>query len=84
VSDSIIVSDRYRTPVTAEKREAGGVVLRAARSWIALNEAELDRVVAFARNEARLQCFPAAPKSRPESPQANELTLPGCRFFQKS
>jgi hypothetical protein len=72
VSDSIIVSDRYRTPVVAQKRAKGGIILRSARSWIALNEDELDRVVAFARNEARLQCFPVAPKSPLSATQTDE------------
>jgi hypothetical protein len=72
VSDSIIVSDRYRTPVTAEKRDNGGVVLRSARSWIALNAEELNRVVTFARNEATLRCYPVASKTAPESPEARE------------
>jgi hypothetical protein len=71
-----MVSDRYHSPVTAEKREAGGVVLRSARSWIALSAAELDRVVTFARNEPHIQRY-VAPKGAPESPHADAPTLPG-------
>jgi hypothetical protein len=55
--------DRLRTPITAQKRDQGGVVLRGRRNFIALSESEFDRLTAFVRNEAKLQRHPisAAP-----------------------
>lgn len=58
MSESIVVSERFRSPVIAEKRDGGGVVLRSARHWIALSPEELDRVVAFAGNRAHIQRYP--------------------------
>jgi hypothetical protein len=55
-----VISDPLRVPVIAERREAGGIVIRRGGRYIALSEAELDRLVAFVRNEppkARLQRF---------------------------
>ncbi|OBB86060.1 hypothetical protein A5781_06115 [Mycobacterium sp. 852002-30065_SCH5024008] len=87
--DSIIVTDRYRTPITAEKRDRGGVVLRGPRSWIALSAVEFERLVEFVRScgmaastgsggrrLGRIERFPApiAPQSD-EFPPANELGL---------
>jgi hypothetical protein len=65
MTDAVIISDRYRQPVTAQRHRDGGVLLRTARSLIILSEAEFDRAVAFVRDEpvkARLQRFPMAPK----------------------
>jgi hypothetical protein len=61
----------------AEKRDDGGVVLRCARAWIALSEAELDRVISFARNEATLQRFPMAPKMPLTAPETDDPALSG-------
>jgi hypothetical protein len=55
-----VISDPLRTPVVAELREAGGIVIRRGGRYIALSETELDRLVTFVRNEspnARLQRF---------------------------
>ena len=59
--ESLIITDRYRTPVVAEQRTDGGVVRAAPANFIALNRAELDRLVSFVRDEPRLgtlQRFP--------------------------
>jgi hypothetical protein len=56
--DSTIISDPLRVPITAQKCEGGGVVLRGRRNYIALNDAEFDHLVAFVRNEARLMRYP--------------------------
>jgi hypothetical protein len=58
MTHAIIVSDGDRSPIVAERRTDNGVVLRSGRSVIALNAAELDRVVRFSRREAVLQRFP--------------------------
>ena len=56
-------SDPLRVPITVQKRAEGGIVLRGHRDNIILSEAELDRLFAFARDEAHIQRFPMAPKS---------------------
>jgi hypothetical protein len=64
VSDSAIISDPYRSPIVAQKRtdSDGGVAIRGPRSGVLiLSEPEVDRLVAFARDEsrrARLQRYP--------------------------
>jgi len=48
VPDSFVITDPYRVPVTALKRDGGGVILRRANSLLAvLNADEFDRLVAF-------------------------------------
>jgi hypothetical protein len=44
----------HRGPITAQKREDGGVVLRSHKSWIALSEAELQRLISFVYDAPRL------------------------------
>ena len=57
----VIISDPLRVPVTAELRKDGGVLVRGHfRGALALSESELTRLIAFARNEPRIQRFPAA------------------------
>jgi hypothetical protein len=66
MTDAVVISDPYRAPIVAQKRNDsdGGVVLRpAGRSLpIMLPEAELDRLFAFARGKPHIQRFPAVPK----------------------
>jgi hypothetical protein len=59
--DSAIISDRLRTPITAQKRDQGGAVLRRHHNFIALSESEFDRLTAFVRNEAKLQRHAISP-----------------------
>jgi hypothetical protein len=68
----LVISDRYRAPIRAEKKADGAIFLRSPRSVLILSEGEFDRLVAFVREEARLQVYPMAPKSRPESPPTDE------------
>jgi hypothetical protein len=49
-----IVSDPLRTPVTAQRRECGGVFLRSSRSFIALSDAEFSRLVEFVQDAPQL------------------------------
>lgn len=59
MSDEMTISDRYRMPVVAQRRDdiPGGVVIRTAKSWLILNKAEFDRLVTFVRNEPRIQRY---------------------------
>lgn len=71
MTDEMVISDRYRSPITARRRtdELGGVVLRDHRHALFLSESELDRLVAFVRDEpskARLQRYTMAPKTGDE------------------
>jgi hypothetical protein len=73
----MIVSDSFRRQLTVHKQTSGDVVLRWPRGFVILSQAEVDRIYCVTNEKARLQRFPAAPKSRPESPHADDLTLPG-------
>ena len=69
--DAIVVSNRYRTPTTAQRRDGGGVVLRQSRSYIVLDRDEFDRLVGFVSDAPeldKLARFPVATKS----PQTGE------------
>lgn len=68
MADSLVVSDRYRVPIVAERHHdsSGGVILRRGNAFIILSESELDRLVSFARDEpakVRVQRFPVVLKS---------------------
>jgi hypothetical protein len=66
MAGSIVISDPYRTPITAQRHRDGGVVLRGPRSLLLLSDAELDRLVAFARDEpprARIQRYAVQPEA---------------------
>ena len=52
--DAIVVSNRYRTPTTAQRRDGGGVVLRQSRSYIVLDRDEFDRLVGFVSDAPEL------------------------------
>ena len=73
VSDSLVISDRYRTPIVAQRHfdDPRGVVLRTHKSWLVLSGAEFDRLVGFVRNEATLQRYVMAPIKSPITSQAN-------------
>lgn len=74
-SDSLIISDPYRSPITAQKRQDGGVVLRGSRSMMILSEAELDRVVEFVRDEPRLGQLQRYTMT-PQRPPSGRMTRP--------
>lgn len=65
MTDSVIVSDDSRCPITAQRQKDGGVALRGPfRSLVLLSRSEIDRIVEFARSEneppqlGRIQRFP--------------------------
>jgi hypothetical protein len=56
--DTAVISDPLRTPITAQKRETGGVVIRSARSFIALSDSEISRLIEFVSPQlGQLQVF---------------------------
>lgn len=68
--DAIVISDRYRTPTTAQRRDNGGVLVRQGHRFIALDTNEFDALVSFVRAEpelGKLARFPVAPQCAPES-----------------
>jgi hypothetical protein len=69
------IADPLRRQLTVHKQNNGDIVLRWPRGFLLLSQAEVDRMYAVTNEKARLQCFPAAPKSRPESPQTDDLTF---------
>jgi hypothetical protein len=74
MAEAILVSDRFRSQVTAEKRENGGLVLWGPRSMIVLSRSELDRLIEFANDTPRLgqlATFPMAPRTAPECPESD-------------
>ncbi len=68
MNDSITISDRWRSPIVAQKR-ADGIVLRTSAAWLILSSAELDRLFAFATNRPHIQRYPVAPKQPLNAPQ---------------
>jgi hypothetical protein len=72
MAEAILVSDRFRSPVTAEKRENGGIVLWGPRSMIVLSRTELQRVFDFAFDQPRLGELQRYPVMAPESPETGE------------
>jgi hypothetical protein len=69
VTDKTTISDRWRTPIVAEKRQDGGIAIRGYfRGIVALSPAELDRLFSFAHDLGVLRRFPMAP----ECPQTDE------------
>jgi hypothetical protein len=70
MTDTAIISDPYRQPITVQQHRDGGVVLRGSRPGciLLLSEAELERVFRFAQGLGVLQRFQMAPKS----PQSDE------------
>jgi hypothetical protein len=71
VTESLVISERYRTPITAQRHmdDPDGVVLRTAKSMLILSGAEFDRLVEFVRDEPRLGKLIAFPMglNRPQS-----------------
>jgi len=65
MSDTAVISDPYRQPITVQRHREGGVVLRGSRPGciLLLSEAELDRLWSFAHDLGVLRRFPMAPKS---------------------
>jgi hypothetical protein len=69
MSDSVTISDRWRTPVIAQGRKDGGIGLRGHfTNLLALSDSELERLFSFARDLGVLRRFSMAAKS----PQADE------------
>jgi hypothetical protein len=72
--DSMVISDRWRTPITAQPQRDGGIALRSGRSGLLiLSPAELQRLFKFANDLGVLQRFPMAPKG----PHTDDLTPSG-------
>jgi hypothetical protein len=68
LTDTAIISDPYRQPITVQRHRDGGVVVRCPRSVLLLSEAELSRLFDFAHDLGVLQRYVMAP----ESPQTGE------------
>jgi hypothetical protein len=68
MTDSLVISDKYREQIRAQ-RKADGIVLRTPKCWLSLSGAEAERLAAFIRNEPHIQRYPVM---APESPQAHE------------
>jgi hypothetical protein len=65
MTGAIVVSERYRTPATAQRRENGGVLLRQGHRYVALDATEFQLVVDFVRDEpplGKLQRYAIAPE----------------------
>lgn len=65
MTDSLIISDRWRIPVTAQLREDGGVVIRTpGKDTMLLSQTELARLMQFVSPQlGRLERFPIQPPS---------------------
>jgi hypothetical protein len=54
VPHATVISDPYRTPVTAHKRLDGGVVLSRGARFIALSDNEFRRLTDFVEDRAHI------------------------------
>ncbi len=52
--DAVVISDPYRSPIPAQRKDGGGVVIRTPKSALLLSESDMDRVIAFVGDEPRL------------------------------
>ncbi|MDT5343003.1 MAG: hypothetical protein QOE52_2187 [Mycobacterium sp.] len=53
--DAIVISDKLRTPITVQrKRQGSGIVIRSARSYTPLGDAEIARLVEFVQGAPQL------------------------------
>jgi hypothetical protein len=74
VSDQTVITDRWRTPVIAQRRKDGGIVLRGYfTNIIALSDTELERIFSFAHDQGVPQRYVMAP----ESPERQDHTRAG-------
>jgi hypothetical protein len=67
MTDSVVISDSYRVPATAQRLEDGRIIIRTpGKPHLLFTVDEIDRLARFARDEATLQRFPMAPKTAPD------------------
>jgi hypothetical protein len=55
--ESTIVTGSYRSPVTAEKRDDGRVILRSRNSLIVLHPEDVERLATFVLNKPHIQRY---------------------------
>jgi hypothetical protein len=76
MTDAIVISDRYRTPTTASRRDNGGVMLRQGHRFVVLEAAEFERVAEFVRDEPELgklaRFAVVAPQSPPTATESDD------------
>ena len=70
-SDATIISSAHRCPITAQRRQDGGIALRAPSSLILLDREELARLIAFASDKPQLGQLRRYPVSAPPSDELN-------------
>jgi hypothetical protein len=75
MTDTIVISDRFRTPTTVQRREKGGLLVRQGGRYVVLDAAELAQVLAFVRDEepqpGRIERFYATPPAAPPTDEPN-------------
>lgn len=61
--DTLVISDRWRVPMTAQRRDDGGIVIRTpGKGTLLLSQSELVRLMEFVRPQlGQLYRFPASP-----------------------
>ena len=73
--DAIVISDRFRTPTTVQRRAGGGLVVRQGGRYVVLDAVELESVFAFVRDDepqlGRIERFPATPPAAPPTDELN-------------
>jgi hypothetical protein len=74
--DSIVISDRWRTPIIASRQDGGGIVLRSPgrHAMTILSADELQRLFDFAHTPqlGRVERFPMALKDAPAATQSHD------------
>lgn len=77
MGEPVIISDRFRTPITVECRDGGGVAVRGHfRGILVLSRPELDRLHAFATNKPTIRRYVAS-NSALSASQPDEMQPPG-------
>lgn len=65
MTESIVISDPLRLPVTAQRLEDGRIILYApGRKAMFFSASEVERLYDFAVNRATIQRFPVGNRSR--------------------
>jgi hypothetical protein len=67
MTETLVISDRWRVPMTAQRREDGGIVIRTpGKDTLLLSQSELVRLMELVQPQlGRLERFPAPELARP-------------------
>lgn len=73
MTDTLTLNRELRPTIKATKTDDGSVIIRAGRAWLQVDADDLHQLYAYAADRPTIQRYVMAP----ESPQSDDLTLPG-------